>query len=102
RAIPLLPPLSSPTRRSSDLLGHALLALAAGHALGLGHEVEVRRHPEIRVERDALRQVADAPAHRLPAGERPALHGSPGGGVPRLDRKSTRLNSSHRTISYAV
>src|SRR5437867_10169309 len=23
-------------------------------------------------------------------------------GTPRLDRKSTRLNSSHRTISYAV
>src|SRR5207248_4819529 len=28
--------------------------------------------------------------------------GGPNGSAPVLDRKSTRLNSSHRTISYAV
>src|SRR5437879_6969302 len=63
---------SFPTRRSSDL--------------GLGHPpVELARrgpgqHPrEIRADRAALR------GHRA-----------------RQDRKSTRLNSSHRCISYAV
>src|SRR5256885_9277802 len=30
------------------------------------------------------------------------LGGGSGGGVPRIDRKSTRLNSSHLVISYAV
>src|SRR5207248_6928907 len=35
------------------------------------------------------------PGHRAGDGERPFRQ-------PRTDRKSTRLNSSHRTISYAV
>src|SRR5690348_17385375 len=34
-------------------------------------------------------------------GKRPVLHGADGGHEPR-DRKSTRLNSSHPSISYAV
>src|SRR5256885_3401393 len=29
-------------------------------------------------------------------------HGAPDGGPERIDRKSTRLNSSHLVISYAV
>src|SRR5690606_14036442 len=33
---------------------------------------------------------------------RPAQHAALGGGVPDADRKSTRLNSSHVKISYAV
>src|SRR5690625_6431588 len=35
-------------------------------------------------------------------GERPARTGRLGADHPRLDRKSTRLNSSHVAISYAV
>src|SRR5437867_11585180 len=46
------------------------------------------------------------PDHRHHPGRRPAVPAHPGGtGVRthrRPDRKSTRLNSSHRTISYAV
>src|SRR5688572_31719788 len=38
---------------------------------------------------------------RLGGDGAPRLSGSPGGG-PRVDRKSTRLNSSHSQISYAV
>src|SRR3712207_8340805 len=39
----------------------------------------------------------DAPAHFIPSGRRsPALE------LEELDRKSTRLNSSHANISYAV
>src|SRR2546430_16540552 len=36
--------------------------------------------------------------------KRPADHGSenPAGAIPEIDRKSTRLNSSHSQISYAV
>src|SRR5258708_9422363 len=37
----------------------------------------------------------------VPGGSRPGSR-APGGGGPRLDRKSTRLNSSHQIISYAV
>src|SRR5258708_20728267 len=43
-------------------------------------------------------------ASRVEADERScAEHGLPGGALPEhLDRKSTRLNSSHQIISYAV
>src|SRR5438477_3207231 len=33
---------------------------------------------------------------------RPLAHSNPGSQGPRPDRKSTRLNSSHMSISYAV
>src|SRR6266571_4719465 len=42
---------------------------------------------------------------RRPAGDRDArrpARGGPGAGQAELDRKSTRLNSSHMSISYAV
>src|SRR5690625_4555044 len=67
-----------------------------------------RSHP---VARDAARffDRRGAPAddhilHRCPAREHPP-HLGPRGGPPlrdRADRKSTRLNSSHVAISYAV
>src|SRR4051812_49582494 len=38
---------------------------------------------------------------RRPAVSKPAARPA-GGGVPSADRKSTRLNSSHMSISYAV
>src|SRR5690242_20841596 len=46
---------------------------------------------------DRARDAADGPA---PARARRA--GAGRGRVPRADRKSTRLNSSHMSISYAV
>src|SRR3712207_9530567 len=36
------------------------------------------------------------------AGRRPVGRRRPGGELPEADRKSTRLNSSHANISYAV
>src|SRR3712207_8110440 len=49
-----------------------------------------------RAEREGLDRLGDALAVDRPAG----LVGEPGGTVG--DRKSTRLNSSHANISYAV
>src|SRR3712207_7851761 len=53
-----------------------------------------------RLQRGAVQLL---PQHRLPdlghePGQRPALHA----GAAPVDRKSTRLNSSHANISYAV
>src|SRR5438270_7128457 len=45
---------------------------------------------------------ADARRRRASRGRAVALHRSPLGDDRRLDRKSTRLNSSHSQISYAV
>src|SRR5207248_10142235 len=78
---------SFPTRRSSDLQ-HRHVALG--------------EHPEVPVKR--VRRVEE---------ERRQAHGPERGGdllgrvarladAQKIDRKSTRLNSSHRTISYAV
>src|SRR5690625_6303965 len=66
----LPPPLSFPTRRSSDLHPHAVRADGRAH--------ERRRGP---------------PHPGRGRGRSPAAH---------QDRKSTRLNSSHVAISYAV
>src|SRR5438034_4296303 len=46
--------------------------------------------------------VVPVAAQRRSAGAERAAPGRGGGCVPRLDRKSTRLNSSHTVISYAV
>src|SRR6266487_5317194 len=62
----------------------------------------------VQVVARGLRVVADVPAGGLTA--QPLRHvplpgaGAPGqlGGRARADRKSTRLNSSHPSISYAV
>src|SRR5207248_10476376 len=89
---------SFPTRRSSDLQGGADMRKASGlrpQASGL-----------LLI---ALLLLAAAPAHAqiaaaigkpLPAPDLPA--GTVSVRIVAGDRKSTRLNSSHRTISYAV
>src|SRR5438094_6074579 len=79
------PPRSTlfPTRRSSDL----------GGARG---GVRPRRRALAR----APRKAGAGGRSRAPRARAP---GAGGGGLSaRVDRKSTRLNSSHRTISYAV
>src|SRR5207248_11416271 len=74
---PLLALHSFPTRRSSDLLV-ASFAMRA-------HVCYIYVRGEFIREREALQRAVDeAYAAKL------------------IDRKSTRLNSSHRTISYAV
>src|SRR5207248_9369916 len=101
---PLLPPRSTlppfPTRRSSDLgrgrvhsaRGRddpAQACVGGGVRSGAGARIG-RDVGDLAEEIDRLLHVAHevAPGHLLV--------------LQHLDRKSTRLNSSHRTISYAV
>src|SRR5207248_8829787 len=87
---------SFPTRRSSDL------ARARPRARLLPRTCRAHVRTPLRLG------VAARTAGRGARGEvslvaraRAARHGA-GAALRRLDRKSTRLNSSHRTISYAV
>src|SRR5688572_31366787 len=64
-------------------------------------------HDALPIWRRRARHAAGGPAcaHRVRAADRRALHGHGGREHPlraRGDRKSTRLNSSHSQISYAV
>src|SRR5699024_12869039 len=70
---------SFPTRRSSDLLSE----------------------PELRLPLD-LRRGASVELADMPTGDRPLPAPASGLVRRRADRKSTRLNSSHVSISYAV
>src|SRR5690606_41365271 len=86
----LLP--SFPTRRSSDLGGRLCRA-----SLHQQFHVPARRIASARARR--TRQVAGILRARL---DRRVLHGRNRPCARCRDRKSTRLNSSHVTISYAV
>src|SRR5699024_12623480 len=85
--------LSFPTRRSSDLL----LRVRAVEQFAVGSGVV------------GVLLSAGGEDHPVPVGERlrvglsgPRTAEGPVGPGDRLDRKSTRLNSSHVSISYAV
>src|SRR5437763_9274406 len=83
------------------LAGEKRHQLRRTHVTGqVGHQVA-----EILFLRLAHRVVGHE-HHGIPAGEPPdgVVHVDPGVHAPRggEDRKSTRLNSSHRCISYAV
>src|SRR5690606_41714359 len=89
---------SSHLRSSSTRLMYAFLFISYVDYLDL-RSFPTRRSSDLLAARVAVR-----PAHR-PA--RPAARDAPRPGVPRddrgrQDRKSTRLNSSHVKISYAV
>src|SRR5207248_10214425 len=68
----------------------------------------VPRHHEVVVggmDEEPLHAFAAAVDHRLPpllVGDGDELAAKAWRGSSSIDRKSTRLNSSHRTISYAV
>src|SRR5699024_12827829 len=84
--------LSFPTRRSSDLQHR--LPLVTGHGdHGLEGAVGVGEHQHAAL---LLRGRLERGGERVIAAE-----GGGRGDLPR-DRKSTRLNSSHVSISYAV
>src|SRR5437762_6194733 len=76
-----------PTRRSSDLSAAALAAGLADAALGTDSG------GSIRIPAACCGIVGLKPTYGLVPLE---------GSFPLADRKSTRLNSSHRCISYAV
>src|SRR5207248_6380602 len=90
-----LPPLhlhSFPTRRSSDLTIFKRFYRVPNRAL-----------PQVRGTRLGLflvRTIAKRHGGRVTA--QSAGQGKGSTVILELDRKSTRLNSSHRTISYAV
>src|SRR5207249_6965447 len=96
-----LPPLHSfPTRRSSDLLVDLPERQLERHVdldpLGLA----VR---ELHVEPPATVEVDDRMRHRRVRALGQVVDLDGGGRLNvQLDRKSTRLNSSHVSISYAV
>src|SRR3712207_9057232 len=98
------PPRSTPfpTRRSSDL-GAADLALVepdrVDHALHHTVEVGVVEHHEWRFAAQLERDLLAAAGGGL-ANDPPDLGRAGEGDL--VDRKSTRLNSSHANISYAV
>src|SRR3712207_7428263 len=88
------PPRSTlfPTRRSSDLL---LLLLLVQLPLADRMMRQLRDGERERLE--LLARAADASSD-----ERRRIAGSLHDGIVQEDRKSTRLNSSHANISYAV
>src|SRR5207249_8632142 len=84
-----------PTRRSSDLLGHA-----PHHLL----QVHDARHP---LHVDGNEDAVPFRGSRPPGGSQSVpilgtVGWTPRPTLPPADRKSTRLNSSHVSISYAV
>src|SRR5690606_41342681 len=86
-------PPSFPTRRSSDLLRFRFLIKSTGDAL--------KKAAALLVGDLALQHPVQ---HLLGDGQVAGLGdlAVQGAQVPLLDRKSTRLNSSHVTTSYAV
>src|SRR5690606_41984929 len=92
---------SVPARRSSDLArltqrGEAGLLRASG---GVAEPGELENHP------GAVLHLPQGQGQVLPAGLHPHFGPATARGLPGVlppDRKSTRLNSSHVKISYAV
>src|SRR5437867_3121436 len=95
-----LPPHSSPTRRSSDLKDSRIASANASAAAGLC--------APSRTTVGCRCTISSRPAHDTPANASATASWSSRSSVraskatTAADRKSTRLNSSHRTISYAV
>src|SRR5205807_10316766 len=89
-------PPSFPTRRSSDLVG-ARLGLATGQGFGglIRQQYGVPR-AAFAIGIMLLANLGDTVAEFAGIGAALAIFGVP------IDRKSTRLNSSHLVISYAV
>src|SRR5206468_8643924 len=95
RSPPIREPLSFPTRRSSDLLGHRVFQR---------HQFTVTWAASKAAVPAAIRAMHTVSAKILAHAWR--WRGTqcppPGRGRPQQDRKSTGLNSSHDQISYAV
>src|SRR5205807_9380474 len=89
---------SFPTRRSSDLPARR----PAGQT---GRDIEPplsRRHRSAVAKQAVLLERQRTPVHGPARAVRQGHRGSGGVCEPDRDRKSTRLNSSHLVISYAV
>src|SRR5699024_11299686 len=86
--------LSFPTRRSSDLGGAAVFAETVNQVR--------KRNPGTTVEILPSDMKWDYESLNLLMSSKPDIFNHNVETVRRLDRKSTRLNSSHVSISYAV
>src|SRR5205085_11608544 len=93
---------SFPTRRSSDLLREGEVRQHHNVVCSPQHiTLQTPARPHVEVDPQRLRGVPDR--SRAPSAGKTAVPVFVGpGGEKRVDRKSTRLNSSHSQISYAV
>src|SRR5207244_10798414 len=93
---------SFPTRRSSDLFGVTMALYFHGLKNEVDPEFSLGQANEATMSRDMTSFVA-SPMNSLEFAAR-VLGGAMARGtnLPLIDRKSTRLNSSHQIISYAV
>src|SRR5690348_18423981 len=79
--------------RVRDAAGEVLLSIFFSNAPATTEIYTLSLHDALPIwRRDALE----------PPGPLPARRRAPAGQLPAADRKSTRLNSSHPSISYAV
>src|SRR5205807_3400532 len=93
---------SFPTRRSSDLPGRAWRRSSSGGASGGAiSAVGCSSTPARRGTRDGPRPGRDGEGHYRERGAADKAVGAVDA-ARSIDRKSTRLNSSHLVISYAV
>src|SRR5207249_10045111 len=81
---------SFPTRRSSDLVVRRVGSETTDAVVNVRFIAATNTNPEQAVQSALLREDLYYRLREVP------IH------VPSLDRKSTRLNSSHVSISYAV
>src|SRR5207248_7419649 len=98
---PLLSPFTVPRAPTSTLFPYTTLFRSHHEvdrrlAVAGRHERKGALAAQRRAESGVLRR------RRSPGHQRPEVHEMPPVQRDLLDRKSTRLNSSHRTISYAV
>src|SRR5258708_11575070 len=91
------PPRSTlfPTRRSSDLIGGVIVGTMTAKAIALVHGLKLSAVNHLEGHAFTARLTDDGAFPYL-------LLLVSGGHCQLLDRKSTRLNSSHQIISYAV
>src|SRR5207249_8544249 len=93
--------LSFPTRRSSDLLREDLVLRRADLDFLSAAVWDRERRLEQHEALGRLLQI-DAPAAHLPRQDEMIVRGRIAAQRELQDRKSTRLNSSHVSTSYAV
>src|SRR3712207_8924419 len=89
----------------NDTATTEIYTLSLHDALPISHELLPDGGVHVRLERDrAARPVAPPPLGPVRPPRRGPARGRAlaGGRAPPADRKSTRLNSSHANISYAV
>src|SRR3712207_7545239 len=89
----------------NDTATTEIYTLSLHDALPISHGALARREAALVRQGAAPRAQArprDGAGHRPRRGARPGHGGRPLPGRRRGDRKSTRLNSSHANISYAV